>query len=136
MTEQDVKEIIAKDMQAMNEAPFPEPLPEWLLSNFDKIIMEMPQSANPYFAETLESILSKKNPNDLTFYEGGFVLNVINSVAPKFVAKDIKTFIHRKRMIGRIMYRYNVNLKKEENKLAAKEQTLMRGMRNTKLITV
>jgi hypothetical protein len=136
MTEQDVKEIIAKDMQAINAAPFPDPLPEWLLNNFDKIIMEMPQSDNPYFAETLESILSKKNPNDLTVYEGGFVLNVLNSVAPKFIAKDIKTFINRKRQIGRIMYKYNVNLKKEENKLAAKEEVLMRGMRRSKLITV
>lgn len=136
MTEQEVKDIIAKDMQAINNAPFPEPLPEWVLKGFDKIIMEMPQNTNPYFAETLESILEKTDPNELTFYEGGFVLNVLNSVAPKFIAKDIKTFIQRKRVVGRITYRYNAFLKKEENKLESKKQVLMRGLRKTQLITV
>lgn len=128
MTEQEVKEIIAKDMQAINAAPFPEPLPDWLLDNFEKIIMETPQKDCPYFAETVIKILAK-SPNDLTVYEGGFVLNLLTATAPKNVANKIGLFLDRKGIIERIMHRYNANMQNEERKLAAKERKLTEALR-------
>ena len=128
MTEQEVKEIIAKDMQAINDAPFPEPLPDWLLDGFGKIIMETPQKDCPYFADTIRKILAKK-PNDLTVYEGGFVLNLLTATTPKNVAKNLNQFLDRKGQIERIMYRFNTNMKREERKLEIKESTLLRASR-------
>lgn len=128
MTEQEVKEIIAKDMQAINAAPFPEPLPDWLLDNFEKIIMETPQKDCPYFADTVRKILAK-SPNDLTVYEGGFVLNLLTATTPKNVANKIGLFLDRKGIIERIMHRYNANMQNEERKLAAKERKLTDALR-------
>lgn len=128
MTEQEVKEIIAKDMQAINAAPFPEPLPDWLLDNFEKIIMETPQKDCPYFADTVRKILAKE-PNDLTVYEGGFVLNLLTATTPKNVSNKIGLFLDRKGIIERIMHRYNANMQNEERKLAAKERKLSEALR-------
>lgn len=136
MTEQEVKEIIARDMELINDSPFPESLPPWLLENFDTIIMETPQHQNPYFAATVKSILGKKkNPQELTFYEGGFVLNVLTSVAPKMIAKNLNLFLDRKAIIEKIMYNYNRNLKMEERKLERKEQSLLAPIRKKSIIT-
>lgn len=128
MTEQDVKKIIANDMELMNAAPFPEPLPDWILDNFEKIVMETPQKDCGYFANTIRKILNKK-PSELTFYEGGFVLNLLTNTTPKFVAKNLSTFLDRKGVIERIMYRYNLSLKTEEKKLELKERKLLEAMR-------
>lgn len=128
MTEQEVKEIIAKDMQAINDAPFPEPLPDWLLDGFEKIVMETPQKDCPYFADTIRKIMAKKS-NDLTVYEGGFVLNLLTSTTPKNIAKNINQFLDRKGQIERIMFRYNANMKKEERKLEVKQNTLTKASR-------
>lgn len=134
MTEQEINQQIAADIKAMNEAPFPEPLPDWLLDNFDKIIMEVPQKDVPYFAETVRCVLAKR-PNELTFYEGGFVLNVWTAVAPKYLSKNINTFLDRKGIAQRIMYRYNQQLEREQGKLDRKKASLMKLVNGKKILT-
>lgn len=127
---QEIDAIIEKDRTAIDNAPFPEPLPDWVLNNFDELIMSMPQNIHPYSAKFLQIILSKRdNPSDLTVIEGGFVLNVLNSVAPYLIAKDFDEFIEKKAIIGAIMYRFNVNMQKELNKLEVKRANLLKGSR-------
>lgn len=126
-TEKEINEIIARDIQAMNDAEFPEPLPDWILDNFEKIIMETPQKDCPYFADTIRKILHK-TPNTLTFYEGGFVLNLLTATTPKLVAKNLTTFLNRKGQIEHIMYRYNQFLRQSEKKIEAKKNQMMRAI--------
>lgn len=130
MTEQEIQQIINKDKLAINNAPFPEKLPEWLLTNFDEIIMGERQNVNPYNAEMLRSVLSKKDdPSKLTVYEGGWVLNVLNSVSPFLIAKDIDGFIEKKAVFGPIMFKFNIHIKEEERKIDTKERKLREGNR-------
>lgn len=130
MTEQEIQQIINKDKLAINNAPFPEKLPEWLLTNFDEIIMGERQNVNPYNAEMLRSVLSKKDdPSKLTVYEGGWVLNVLNSVSPFLIAKDIDDFIEKKAVFGPIMFKFNIHIKEEERKIDTKERKLREGNR-------
>lgn len=131
MTVEEIKEIIEKDEQAINNAPFPEKLPPWLLDNFDKVIMKMPQAYNPYTAATLKSVLSKKHDvQELTVVEGGWVLNCLNNIEPELIAKDIHDFMRKKEIIGQIMYNYNMGIAKEKIKLEKKKDVLLKGLRN------
>lgn len=138
MTENEVNQLIAKDLEAINNAPFPDELPPWFLDNFGEIIMEMPQKDNNYFVRTVKSILSKGNNTDkLTVYEGGFVCNILCSVAPKTLGIDLKTFLDRKETLEKIMGGFNAMMKKEERKLEAKKQSMMSKLRpQNRLVTV
>lgn len=130
MTEQEIQEIIAKDKIAINNAPFPEKLPDWLLNNFEEIIMAERQNVNPYSARLLKSVLSKKDDlSKLTVHEGGWVLNVLNAVSPYLISVDINDFIEKKEVFGDIMLKFNINMGKELRKVEAKEQTLRKGNR-------
>lgn len=130
MTAQEIQKIIDNDRVAINNAPFPEKLPDWLLTNFDEIIMGERQNVNPYTAALLKSVLSKKNdPSKLTVYEGGWVLNVLNAVSPYLIAKDIDDFIEKKSIFGPIMFKFNLKMADEERKLELKERKLKEGNR-------
>lgn len=134
MTEQEVMQTIARDMEAFNKEPFPEPLPDWLLDNFEKIIMETPQKDVPYFADTVRKILAKK-PNDLTIYEGGFVINLLVATAPKNVAKNIDSFLNKKGLLELIIKRYDSFMKQAERKFEAKKANLMKMVQGKKILT-
>lgn len=130
MTKQEIELIIYNDTVKMNNAPFPEPLPDWLLTNFEHIIMEHWQNVNPYTSELLKSVLSKRDdPSKLTVMEGGWVLNVLNSVPPILISADVEDFIKKKELFGKIMFNYNLNIKKEEGKLNDKKENLIKGNR-------
>lgn len=123
---QEIQEVLDKDRDAINNSPFPEMLPPWLLDNFDEIIMAERQNVNRYSAKVMRSILSKKdNPARLTVYEGGLVLNILSAVQPFLIAKDIEEFLDKKQIIGELMFRYNMNMAKEEEKLKRKEASLI-----------
>lgn len=133
MTEQEVNQQIARKVQAFNDQIFPEPLPDWLLDNFEKLIMETPQKDVRYFADTVRKILAKK-PNELTIYEAGFVMDVWNGVKPKLVAKNITQFLDRKGILGNAMQRYNTFLAKENAGFEREKAALMRLVTTKKKI--
>jgi len=130
MTAQEIQKIIDNDRLAINNAPFPEKLPDWLLDNFDEIIMGERQNVNPYTAQLLRSVLSKRDdPSKLTVYEGGWVLNVLNAVQPFLIAKDKDEFLEKKEFFGAVMFRFNLKMAEEERKLEIKERKLKEGNR-------
>lgn len=123
---QEIERIIDKDRDEMNNAPYPEKLPEWLLDNFDEIVMAERQNVNKYSAKIMRSILSKKDDvSQLTMLETGLVLNMWSAVQPYLVAKDIHEFLDRKQVVGQLMWRYNVIVQQEDEKLRRKENTLI-----------
>lgn len=123
---QEIERIIDKDRDEMNNAPYPEKLPEWLLDNFDEIVMAERQNVNKYSAKIMRSILSKKDDvSQLTMLETGLVLNMWSAVQPYLVAKDIDEFLDRKQVVGQLMWRYNVIVQQEDEKLRRKENTLI-----------
>lgn len=125
MTEQEVMQIITKDTQAINDAPFPEPLPDWLLDNFKKVIMGTPQNHCRYFADTVRKIASKK-PNQLTVYEGGFVINLLVDTTPENISKNFDDFLNKKGILELTIKRYDSFMKHEERKLEAKKANLLK----------
>lgn len=128
MTEKEVKQIIAKELESINNSPFPAELPSWFLDNFKEIIMNMSPKDNQYFGETIERI-SKKKVSELTVYEGGFVCNCRVQAVPSTLGVDWETFIEQRKECDKIMKGFNHMMKEQERKLEVKEASMMKALR-------
>lgn len=130
MTEQEVRQMIAKETEALHNAIFPGELPMWITQNFKEMIMRMPQRENQYFARTIKNIASKGDRvGTLTVFEAGFLLNVWTNVAPEVLGVDFDEFARRKEVLEPIVAGFNSMMKKEEYKLARKQESFMKNIR-------
>jgi hypothetical protein len=119
MNREAIEAAIQAEMNTFNMQKFPGTLPRWLLDNFEKIIMEMPQIDVPYRGETIKSIIHKEI-DELNIFETGLVVNILLNVAPKYLAPNVEKFIVKKVVLEQIVAEYNSITKKEMDRLQRK----------------
>lgn len=119
MNREEIEATIQAEMNTFNMQKFPGILPKWLLDNFQKIILEMPQIEVPYRGETIKSIIHKE-VNDLNIFETGLIVNILLNVAPKYLAVNVDKFLVKKVILEQIVAEYNSITKKEMDRLQRK----------------
>lgn len=131
MNPQDVNKQIEAEYNDFLKKPFPGDLPDWLLDNFESVVMNTPQSAHQYFPQAVRKILAKK-PSELTIFETSTVINLLLSVAPIYLGWSFETFLDRKVELQTITIAYNELMQNEEERLKRKSQALqnMGGQKN------
>lgn len=123
MTQQEIQELIQKEYADFLHKKWEGLLPDWFHKAFLKSFMELRQAAVPYRGDQLHSIVSKEN-NELVFFEVGLVTNILLEVEPKFVAKDVHTFIQRKIALENIRVEFNERQDREQKRLQKKAASL------------
>ena len=123
MTNQEIENIIQKEMNTFLQKPFLGILPSWFLVGFDRAVMEMPQIDVPYRGETIQSILGKTN-DELTVFDVGLITNIWLTVSPKFVDQKIEKYLTKKVILEQIRTQWNMQNNAEQERLKRKAQSL------------
>jgi hypothetical protein len=126
MTSEALLQMLQKEFTEFSNRPWPEPIPEWFLKDFPKVIMELNQGHPDcrYRAEHLQKIISKNHTSELAFDEVGFIANVFLNVEAKYVHPDIQVFVARRAAVEAIRDKWNTMQAAEQKRLKTKEQNI------------
>lgn len=119
LSRQEIEATINAEKERFNLQKFPGILPKWFLDNFSKIIMETSQTDVPYRGEIIKGILHKQ-VDDLNIFEVGFIVNILLTVPPKYLATNIEKFLLKKIVLEQIVAEYNSITEKETDRLQRK----------------
>lgn len=129
MTQNEIQDLVQKEMATFLNKPFVGILPKWFLENFGRAVMEMPQLDVPYRGETIQSILGKTN-DELTFFEVGLATNIWLSVPPKFVDSKIEKYVVKKIALEGIRVQWNLMNNTEMERLKRKAASFAANSNN------
>lgn len=129
MEREEIESQIQKEMDEFLSSKYPNQLPVWFHANFDKAIMEFPQSQVPYRSDLIKGILSKKDTDQLNIYEVGFVSTVMLTVPPKCIAKDIRIFLENRATYESIFAKYEMMKNNKQRALQLKAATMAQNNR-------
>lgn len=123
-----IQSQIQKEMANFLAKKFSGILPDWFLDNFEKYVLELPQSEVPYRAQIVEEIIGK-NINDLTNNEVGLITNIALAVPPKLISSNIKKYLAKKIVLEGIRTEWNKMNETEMERLRKKASSFAENSR-------